>query len=100
MTKTIIALVKTPLRALLTTLAGIMLMVVLGLAIRGVVAMVSENPPRPRFEHVMYEYHPQNDGFIAAFQVWHDLETGQEVVCARGGGGISVSCWPTGRSWK
>ena len=58
---------KTLLKTLLIALAGVTLMVVIGLAIKGAEAMASENPPRPRFEHVMYEYHPQNDGFIAAF---------------------------------
>ena len=64
-----------------------------------------QTEPRPRFENIYNENH--YGSFPSAFYVWHDKESGQEVVCAAGiySGGLLAkqyhpSCWPTGRSWK
>jgi hypothetical protein len=48
--------------------------------------------PRPRFEKLY------NEG---KFNVWHDRETGQEIVCVEqyGSRDPSNSCWITGRKW-
>jgi hypothetical protein len=61
--------------------------------------------PRPRFENIYNEDH--SGQFPAAFYVWHDKESGQEIVCTAGvykGAIVSEqyhpSCWPTGRNWK
>ncbi len=67
-------------------------------------ARVSEPPasvnqlPRPRFELLLKEEHDGNgphDG--TDFYVYHDRESGQEIVCPYTGWG--VSCYPTGRKW-
>ena len=66
--------------------------------------------PRPRFEMVYTETAPNyrlgdpinrvgpdvyaNDHFV----VWHDKETGQEIVCLVRTNS-SPSCWLTGRKW-
>jgi hypothetical protein len=61
-------------------------------------------PPRPRFEAIYWEG-AQNKNMIAAFEVWHDKESGQEFICARsyynglGTAQVPISCWPTGRTW-
>jgi hypothetical protein len=64
----------------------------------------SVTPPRPRFEFVYDEVKDDNSfGFV----VYHDRETGQEIVCLKDvldnnfGRRIAVSrtCWTTGRTW-
>lgn len=54
----------------------------------------------PRFELLSKQYHAvgDNNPWASIFKVYHDRETGQEVVCVtvdRGGG-----CYLTGRNWK
>lgn len=51
---------------------------------------------RPRFEMILDQYHePKNH----SFEVFHDKETGQEIVCVYGGLDMA-SCYLTGRSWQ
>ena len=55
-------------------------------------------PPRPRFETVYIEKHPEQGTFVDQVEVWHDKETGQEIVCVEGY--RRGSCYLTGRVWK
>ena len=53
----------------------------------------AENHPK-RFQPLLVQDNER-------FEVWHDTETGQEIVCATGGGvQMNTSCWLTGRTWK
>lgn len=54
----------------------------------------------PRFEFLSKQYPAvgEKGPFANVFKVYHDRETGQEIVCVsvdRGGG-----CYTTGRNWK
>lgn len=53
---------------------------------------------RPRFEKLLSERLTEHHDF----EVWHDLESGQEFTCVYSGVdlGHAVSCFPTGRNWK
>jgi hypothetical protein len=56
-------------------------------------------PPRPRFEKVLDEKHDK-DYWTTRFYVWHDRETGQEIVCVYNSYGDGVGgCYLTGRKW-
>lgn len=60
-------------------------------------------PPRPRFEKISAENLGPETGywnFYAAFDVFHDKETGNEIVCVTKAGTGRFSCFETGRSWK
>jgi hypothetical protein len=57
-----------------------------------------EPKPRPRFEAVYIEKHPEQGTYVDAIEVWHDKETGQEIVCIEGY--RKASCYLTGRVWK
>lgn len=55
----------------------------------------SSNLPRPRFEVILYDGNRDDDPVV-----YHDKETGQEIVCFSGGGHqVIPSCWLTGRKW-
>ena len=58
------------------------------------------NLPRPRFVPVMHQDSHYDDGFNNSlnFEVIHDKETGQEIVCVFSGG--RSGCWLTGRTWQ
>lgn len=74
----------------------------LALLVIGVVAgpvpypMLEDSMPRPRFEFLLWE---DMKGMNASFQVYHDKETGQEIVCVMDKL-AAPSCYLTGRSWK
>lgn len=53
--------------------------------------------PRPRME-LIYDERTQDDWMIK-WQVWHDKESGQELLCGFSSFKNS-SCVLTGRSWK
>jgi|SRR5208337_827748 len=60
-------------------------------------------PPRPRFELLLFERtsafaDSASGSNIYRWEVWHDKETGQEIVCPMGI--KEASCYLTGRSWK
>ena len=55
-------------------------------------------PPRPRFEFLLVEEGVPSNGWRMNFLVYHDRETGQEIVCSTGGL-AAMACYPTGRKW-
>lgn len=61
----------------------------------------ADRHPYPRFEHI---YTESGDAHILRWEVFHDRETGQEIVCAFPtttlGSAEKTSCWLTGRNWK
>lgn len=69
----------------------------------GMGSVIAQN--QPRFEHVYTS--PWIDYIIGgnifrskAFIVFHDRETGQEIVCVDGSAYAAESCYLTGRKWK
>lgn len=60
-----------------------------------------------RFEELQWQ---TTDSFVNTFTVWHDKESGIEFICAKSWNVVngwnqpvsspSISCFPTGRSWK
>ena len=56
---------------------------------------------KQRFEIVSYQDTVGIGNVAKEFEVWHDGETGQEIVCVAGPGGNStpLSCYLTGRTW-
>jgi len=79
-------------------------LVLLVLAVFLVMIGMAIGESRPRFEQIYYEDHYKNPFGSTmvpqAFYVWHDKESGQEIVCAIGYSANPISCWPTGRNWK
>jgi ATP-dependent Lon protease len=61
-----------------------------------------EGPPRPRFEVIYFER--MNTPYVDdlyAFEVLHDKETGNEIVCHLSNHlNAGASCFQTGRSWN
>lgn len=64
---------------------------------------VSHADQPKRFEEVVREtvYNP-SDGHTSGevIYVYHDKESGAEIVCVVGGAHYNMSCVTTGRNWK
>jgi len=81
-------------------LAGLTAIIIAALAVGAAELGAQTSPfglplPRPRFELLLNEDDPSfSRGWFA---VYHDKESGQEVVCH--GSGIAMACWQTGRKW-
>ena len=55
---------------------------------------------RNRFEYVYDQAVPAGESLKDfRFIVFHDRDTGQEIVCTVAGGVGGPSCWPSGRKW-
>lgn len=58
--------------------------------------------PRPRFEMLLNEPHPEGGTRVHSIEVWHDKESGDEITCVNTDGfhEQALSCFKTGRNWK
>lgn len=66
------------------------------LLVLGVGVFVGQN--RPRFEHVYTQFMDETNAY---FEVYHDLDTGGEIVCVGPTRNIAgQSCFLSGRNWK